>query len=244
MERFSAVDVPSQQTVHCIGRICTEGDTKLTINSTVLIGTDSDTLRRVSVNFAKCPAYSVFPGQAVYITGLNPNGTMLYAEHIHAEREIVAPSFPGIDTPLDVVIAAGPFSAQDNLKYAGLEKLLAYCQNNNPDLLILLGPFVDEKNSQMDVLNEGYDVFFEKMVANIMNRLKESSVQTKVVMISSQDDLNSSGSFPTHPLMILSGNYANLKMLPDPCQFSIDGITFGIMATDILAHLNDMELVA
>lgn len=242
VDRFSAVDLPSQQTVHCIGRVSAESDSKLTPNSTVLIGTDSDTVRRVSVNFSKCPSYAVFPGQTVYMTGLNPNGTMLYADHVHAERDLGGSKFPSVDASLDVVIAAGPFSDQDNLKYAGLEKLLTFCQNNNPDLLILMGPFVDEANSQMDVLNEGYDVFFEKMVANIMNRLKECSVQTKVMMITSQNDLNSSGSFPTHPLMI-SGNYSNLKFLPDPCQFSIDGITFGFTATDVLAHLNDTELV-
>lgn len=243
VDRFSSVDAPSQQVVHCIGRISTEGDSKLTANSTVLIGTDADTLRRVSVNFSKCPSYSVFPGQTVYMTGLNPNGTMLYADHVHAERDVGIPVFPSVEASLDVVIAAGPFSAADNLKYAGLDKLLSFCQNNNPDLLVLMGPFVDEKNTQMDVLCEGYDVFFEKMVANIMDRLKECSVQTKVVMIASQDDLNSSASFPTHPLSVSSGSYPNLKFLPDPCQFSIDGITFGFTATDILSHLNEAELV-
>lgn len=242
VDKFSAVDAPSQQVVHCIGRISTEGDSKLTPNSTVLIGTDADTLRRVSVNFSKCASYAVFPGQTVYVTGLNPNGTMLYADHVHAERDVGIPTFPSVTAPLDVVIAAGPFSDAGNLKYTGLEKLLAYCQNNNPDLLLLIGPFVDESNTQMEALNEGYDMFFEKMVANIMDRLKEGSVQTKVVMIASQSDLNSSAAFPTHPLTI-PANYPNLKLLPDPCQFSIDGITFGFTATDILAHLNDTELV-
>lgn len=242
VERFSSVDVPSQQVVHCIGRISTEGDTKLTPNSTVLIGTETDAIRRVSVNFSKCPSYAVFPGQTVYMTGLNPNGTMLYADHVHAERDLGVPSFPSVEASLDVVIAAGPFSAADNLKYEGLSKLLAFCQNNNPDLLIMMGPFVDQANSQMDVLNEGYDVFFEKMVVNIMDRLKECSVQTKVVMIASQNDLNSSNAYPTHPLAVM-GNYPNLKFLPDPCQFSIDGITFGFTAMDILSHLSETELV-
>lgn len=245
IDRFSSVDAPSQQVVHCIGRISTEGgyDTKLSPNSTVLIGTDTDTMRRVNVNFSKCPSYAVFPGQTVYVTGLNPNGTMLYVDHVHAERDLGVPTFPSIDSPLDVVIAAGPFSAQDNLKYAALEKLLTFCQNNNPDLLILVGPFVDQKNTQFDTLNEGYDVFFEKMVNNIFDHLKEGSVQTKVVMIASQDDLNSSGAYPTHPLSMLSGNSnPHLKFLPDPCQFSIDGITFGFTAMDILSHLNDTEL--
>lgn len=242
VDRFSAVDAASPQVVHCIGRISTEGDSKLTPNSTVLIGTDTDTVRRVSVNFSKCPSYAVFPGQSVYVTGLNPNGTMLYVEHVHAERDIGLPVFPQLEAPLDVVIASGPFTAQDNLKYASLEKLLAFCQNNNPDLLLLVGPFVDEANTQTKELNEGYDAFFEKMVGDVMARLKESSVNTKVVMVSSQDDLNSSGSFPTHPL-VTSVNNPNLKMLSDPCQFSVDGITFALTATDVLTHLNDTELV-
>lgn len=242
VDRFSSVDVPSQQTVHCIGRVCTEGDSKLTVNSTVLIGTESDTMRKVSLNLSKCPSYSIFPGQTVYVTGLNPNGTMLYAEKIHTEREIGIPSFPGLESSLDVVIAAGPFSAADNLKYSSLEKLLSFCQNNNPDLLLLIGPFVDEANTETQVLNEGLESFFEKMVNDLMERLKDCSVDTKVLMVSSQDDLNSSASFPTHPLTTM-GNYPNLKMLSDPCQFSVDGVSFALTATDVLSHLNDAELV-
>lgn len=240
VERFSSVDMASQQTVHCIGRISTEGDSKLTVNSTVLIGTDTETMRRVSLDLNKCASYSVFPGQTVYVTGLNPQGTMLYPEHIHSERELSVPVFPSVETSLDVVIAAGPFSEKDNLKYSALDKLLSVCENNSPDLLILVGPFLDESNSQLETMNESMDVFFEKMVNNVMDRLKD--VKTKVVLVASQNDLNSSASFPTHPLSI-SGSFPNLKFLPDPCQFSIDGITFGFTATDILSHLNDAELV-
>lgn len=61
-------------------------------------------------------------------------------------------------------------------------------------------------------------------------------------MISSSNDIESSGVYPTHPYAI-KNEYRNLKFLPDPCIFEIEGIKIGITATDIIKHLSEEELV-
>ena len=46
-------------------------------------------------------------------------------------------------------VAAGPFTTSDSLLYEPLADLMQKVQNDKPDLLILLGPFVDTKHDQI-----------------------------------------------------------------------------------------------
>lgn len=45
-----------------------------------------------------------------------------------------------------MVIASGPFTLGGNLTYEPLHALLAFCAQVKPDLLLLLGPFVDAEH--------------------------------------------------------------------------------------------------
>jgi DNA polymerase alpha subunit B len=64
-----------------------------------------------------------------------------------------------VGEPLSVLIAAGPFTTQDNLDYAPLTEILTKVQNTKPDVLILVGPFVD---SSHPILATGDIVLDEK----------------------------------------------------------------------------------
>lgn len=44
------------------------------------------------------------------------------------------------------MVAAGPFTAADNLAYEPLEELLSVAKARRPDVLLLLGPFVDREH--------------------------------------------------------------------------------------------------
>jgi DNA polymerase alpha subunit B len=48
--------------------------------------------------------------------------------------------------------AAGPYTEANNLSYAPLEDLLSKVLTNKPDLLVLMGPFVD---TSQEVLASG-----------------------------------------------------------------------------------------
>ena len=53
---------------------------------------------------------------------------------------------------LSVVVACGPFTTADNLEYEPLEELLGNVASEKPDVLILVGPFVDASHP---LLQEG-----------------------------------------------------------------------------------------
>ena len=63
---------------------------------------------------------------------------------------------------LSIVVAAGPFSSKDNALYEPLQALLEQCKEQLPDVLVLLGPFVDAEHPlvQAGMLEDSFqDVF-------------------------------------------------------------------------------------
>lgn len=172
------VDEPSQYTVNCIGRICCDSDGHINTGSVVLIGNDDLKLRTVPLNLTKMQKYAIYPGQIVSVKGMNPRGDELYAEEIQTDydltlnnkNEINEENRHTIVEPISIVIAAGPYTLNDDLTYEPLQSLLAYCKTNKPDIVLLVGPFLDENNTLIvdGVIAESFDGYFEKMVAGIV----------------------------------------------------------------------------
>lgn len=160
----------SPNEVHCVGRICCENDEKLGLGSTILMGTDDATVRTVRLNFQKLNSLGIFPGQTVTVQGINPRGEIMFASNIFTERELTYADPPELIEPLNVVLAAGPFTLSNDLTYGPLHELMGYCKQNEPNVLILMGPFLDADHSLIvdGVLAETFDAFFEKMIVGIM----------------------------------------------------------------------------
>ncbi|KAG8290660.1 DNA polymerase alpha subunit B [Homalodisca vitripennis] len=76
--------------------------------------------------------------------------------------------------PIEIVIAAGPFTQTDSLTYEPLEDLMQYVTSHRPHVLILIGPLVDLRQPQLTAgsIAETYDDFFDKIVKGIVNQLK------------------------------------------------------------------------
>ena len=151
------VGIPSQSDVWVCGRICSEaGASKLTETSIVLEGSRESRGRRVALDLSILPAFSFFPGQIVLIEGVNSTGRRMVAKRVVEGASCpVATTPPGQilefhhspshqgGQPLQIMVAAGPFTTSDNLSYTPLNTLLGQVIQTRPDVVILLGPFVD-----------------------------------------------------------------------------------------------------
>jgi hypothetical protein len=105
---------------------------------------------------------------------------------------------------------------------------LKIVENENIDLLILIGPFVDSDNTFLysKKFKNSYDEIFEKM---IMDKIKD--ITCKVVLIPSLDDINNDFIFPQMKIDINVDN-DDIISLPNPCIFSINEIvSIGISST-------------
>lgn len=75
---------------------------------------------------------------------------------------------------MEVVIAAGPFTQSDSVQYEPLQDLMTYASTHRPHVLILIGPLVDLRQSQLidGSIAESYDAFTDKIISGLMDKLK------------------------------------------------------------------------
>jgi DNA polymerase alpha subunit B len=111
-----------------------------------------------------------------------------------------------------VITAAGPFTTTDNLNYEPLTDLMVTALKTKPDLLILIGPFVDVSqpllsNGQVTLSNSEDDgtheasfemVFVEKIVRDHLFKFFETDegTPTNIILIPSLLDAHHEFVFP------------------------------------------------
>ena len=96
-------------------------------------------------------------------------------------------------------VAAGPFTTSDSLLYEPLADLMQKVQNDKPDLLILLGPFVDTKHDQIinGDLKEPFEDLFDRQVQQIVEGTEK--LATTDVFVPSHRDVHHDFVYPQPP---------------------------------------------
>ena len=135
---------------------------------------------RVRLELRDMPTFSLFPGQIVCVQGQNPSGHCLVARRIIAAAPPPPPASPPTSPAfgaLSAVVASGPFTCAGDLSYEPFTDLLAYTMDTRPDVLVLMGPFVDAEHRAVrgEDPNVGpLDVSFEEVFAwGVRDRLEK-----------------------------------------------------------------------
>ena len=198
-------------------------------------------LQALNIGESKQP-YSLFPGQIVAVEGTNSSGrTMQASRLIEGAVPPSPPSSPalleshqqqgggkqqqqGEQHPLSIMAVAGPFTTNDNLDYDPFIDVLMTVLKNAPDVVILCGPFVDERqplvsgenNAGMDGGTGGgptmtndygeeatvsYEYLFAKNISELLEDLyeKEPELKTQFVLVPSLDDAFVDAVYPQPP---------------------------------------------
>ncbi|KAJ8942329.1 hypothetical protein NQ318_005321 [Aromia moschata] len=198
--------------------------------------------RAVTLNINKLSNYSLFPGQVAVVQGNNPNSTAFIAEKILTDTLLPLPTEPPIiDDELQIVVACGPYTLENNLSYEPLQDLIKYVTEYKPHVLLLVGPFIERSHMSIHdgSLMQTFDSFFESLIENIMNALQGIDIQ--VVVASSQKDAHHHPVYPTRPYNIRE-NYTNLTFVSDPCQIDVNGVVIGATSIDVLFHIGQFEM--
>ncbi|KAI5811009.1 DNA polymerase alpha subunit B N-terminal-domain-containing protein [Peziza echinospora] len=268
-EEFGDPSSPSPSEVVAVGRIVSDSlvDGKLNSKSVLLEG-----CRRLGAG-ARVPlkldniqgGYSFFPGQIVALRGVSPNGTLFTVkevlklpplpppasdiDNLIATAEKLSISSPNADSPsLNILIAAGPYTTDDNLDFEPLQELCQRAATTRPDAVILLGPFIDidhplvaagDFDIDPDLVNSEIggtleDLFHERIVQKI-RQITDSLV---LLVPSIRDAVSKHVSFPQDalPRRVL-GLPKNVKSLPNPAIFSLNEVLFATTTADVLMDL-------
>ena len=112
--------------------------------------------------------------------------------------------------------------------------------DNKPDVAILMGPFVDMKNSSVLSSAESFDKQWINMLTLIGDKL--GGLKTKVVVVPSGRDAVGYPVYPQPPFPPSSLSPSNIKYVSDPAILDINGLHLALTSTDILFHLGKEEI--
>ncbi|XP_024887193.1 DNA polymerase alpha subunit B [Temnothorax curvispinosus] len=199
----------------------------------------------IELDFRSLKQYSVFSGQIVAVEAVNPIGDALYVKEIFAKSYAPLASTPRIESRVDILIAAGPFTASNNVHYQPLWDLMEKVASDEPQVLILIGPFLEYTHPEIqdNLIKDTHQELFEKILTRIMESTRKS---TQIVLVASNRDAHHEPIFPTPQYAVfnrkLLQNYSNLKLMPDPCTLDVAGLKIGITSVDVIKHIGKEEI--
>ncbi|KHJ86185.1 DNA polymerase epsilon subunit B [Oesophagostomum dentatum] len=219
-----------------------------TSDQTVSLLMDDDNGTVLKLDLSHLPEVSVFPGQLVAYLGSFENG----------ERFIVTKQFhpnplpfsqlgkPLSDENLRIWCASGPYTTMENCSYEPLCDLLDLVKEEQPHVLVLMGPFLDSKNTfmQQPQFPETYENVMNQLMRNIAKSLDGCRTEL-IVQPAPFRDVCSDPTFPTPPLKICSDVCKRmgkrLHSVPEPCIVRINGVEIALTSSEIIAHLSKAE---
>ncbi|XP_073306796.1 uncharacterized protein [Primulina huaijiensis] len=258
--------IASQISIFAVGMICCEEEGRLKEKPVLLQSSvEHSGGQRVRLDLQKLNQFSVFPGQVVGVEGLNPSGHCLIASKIidyvplsvdssedhpskrQTKDQNLQMTNCSLDVPeLSLIVAAGPFTTSDNLFFEPLIELLAYARRKQPQLLVLLGPFVDSDHPELKkgYVNCTFDEMFEvEILGKLQDYVEYMGSAVRVILIPSIRDANHDFVFPQPAFNIQPTDFNHqIHSMPNPGTFSANEVKVACCNVDILKHLGAEEI--
>ena len=270
----------STNDVVAVGRIASDSlDSKLNAASVVL-----ETSRkmgagiRVPLKLDAIPSFEFFPGQIVALRGVNASGEYFSVKElldvpflpvaaslpatldVHNGRLRGGPDAMDDDNvqPLNILIGAGPYTADDNLDFEPLHALCDQASSTYADAILLTGPFLDLEHPlissgdfdlpsdvKIDPNTATLTTVFRYFVADPLRRLAEAVPNITIVLVPSvRDAISKHVSWPQETLVRKElGLPKQVKLVSNPVTIALNELVVGTSAQDILSELRQDEVV-
>ncbi|KAJ3412170.1 DNA-directed DNA polymerase alpha subunit pol12 [Chytridiales sp. JEL 0842] len=280
--------IPHQAPFFTAGRICCDSPVEGSrLNEESVILESSRSLgngARVKLSFAdliaKGQGYALFPGQIVGIEGVNPSGRLLKVSRIITPPQL-APATTTASTlvnlytvsdtlqprPINLLVAAGPYTMDNNFDYEPLEALVSVVQQEKPDVVILCGPFVDEAHplaKQQGLVTYTPDESFRIQIVPRLRKMLDAREGLKVILVPSTKGMESDWvAYPQPPIasgldpaeeremkalygldsngLGDAGRASRVLLVPNPVQLLINEVVVTVSTADTLLHIGSEE---
>ncbi|RPA79179.1 DNA polymerase alpha/primase associated subunit [Ascobolus immersus RN42] len=259
---FGNPAVVDQEEVVVVGRITSDDlDGKLNHQSILLessrrMGGGA----RIPLKLDKVSSYSVFPGQIVAIKGTNAGGEYFAVrEFLELPRLPAAASTPAelqanaakleSDGPLSLFVTTGPYTTDDNLYFEALEEIIERAEESRPDVLLMIGPFVDIEHplistGDFDLEDPEEEPTLEGLFREKVSKQLKRLQHTLIILIPSpRDAISKHVSFPQEAFSRKGLDLPkNVKLLPSPATITLNEVIFTLTAPDIIFHMGRFEV--
>ncbi|CAH2065947.1 unnamed protein product [Thlaspi arvense] len=260
--------VASQGSIFAVGMICCDGEGHLNDKSILLQSSAGRTSgQRVPLDLNRLNQFSIFPGQIVGIEGQNPSGHYLTASKLvdlvpltvttdvdlpPAKKQNLDPEVLTLadesreKSEVSFIVASGPFTTSDNLLFEPLNELLAYAKRKPPQLLVLLGPFVDSEHPEIKkgTVDATFDEIFQvEVLRKLQDYVEFMGSEVRVVLVPSIRDANHDFIFPQPRFDVHIPDLEHqLTSLSNPGTFEANQVKVGCCTVDVLKHLSGEEM--
>ena len=147
-----------------------------------------------------------------------------------------------------MMVACGPFTMDsdgDKLDFEAFEKLLNLVYDQRPNLLILMGPFIDAEHSAIRKgrLNTPPTEIFQRDFLGRIKMVTSRVTTLQVIMVSSTRDLIADNIYPQPPLCISDStpNIPGVTYVSNPAIITVNGVNISISSSDVLLPLGMEE---
>ncbi|KAN0125481.1 DNA polymerase alpha/epsilon subunit B domain containing protein [Lactarius tabidus] len=260
----------SDEAVVVVGRITVDAEassgsgkineTSLCIESSRMMGSGVRVPLRFAPNFKvrggpKGQAnVSLFPGAIVALKGKNGGGGWFSVNEVLSLPRLLpstsnsqVPKQEPRETSFSMAVACGPFTQDSDLQYKQWSLLFKNLLSLRPGVVLLIGPFVDSNNEKIktgDTDQTPSEIFHTQFTEKLQEFLETSPNSLVLIVPSVRDVISNHCVYPQSPLDVpdLSVD-PRIKLLPNPCRFSLNDVSFAVTSVDALFHLRKEQLV-
>ncbi|KAF8500906.1 DNA polymerase alpha subunit B [Russula emetica] len=196
----------------------------------------------------------LFPGAIVVLKGRNGSGDWFSVSEVMTLPPLLPSTLQGEglkqdprDASFSMTIACGPFTHDSDLTFKPWSSLLKSLRSQKPSVVLLIGPFLDSNNEKIktgDVDQTPTELFHTQFTENLLDYLEACPDSLVLIVPSVGDIISHHCVYPQAPFDIsgLRGD-PRIKLLPNPCRFTLNGVTFSVTSMDVLFHLRREQLV-
>ena len=147
---------------------------------------------------------------------------------------------------MQVMVACGPFTVSNELSYEPLKDLMSVVKREEPNVLILCGPFVNQTHEDIqsgdlkystpdgyvDYLD--YDILFQQIFNYVSVNVPK---HTKVLVVPNTNDITHIYPLPQPPFGPHVFDKLNPSCLSNPCHFELNEVSIGLINTDVVKDM-------
>ncbi|KTW28976.1 hypothetical protein T552_01607 [Pneumocystis carinii B80] len=252
----------SHNEIIVVGRIICDSDSEGYLNTTSIILETSRRFcsgSRVLLHIDSLDSYSLFPGQILGVKGINSTGVYFSVHEFLMLPLLPFPvtslfDFKKYNTPLNgipqkIFVAAGPYTVDDNILYEPFIELCNKIEEMSPDVVILIGPFLDLRHPLISTGN--FNMSLKDDIGSLDDLFKHY-ISSKIMKLNClivivphiQDACCRHAAWPQDCFNKRSlGLGKNVKCIPNPAMFSLNEVIIGVSSNDILMSLSKSEII-
>ncbi|KAJ2903984.1 DNA polymerase alpha subunit B [Zalerion maritima] len=231
---------------------------------------------RVRLDMSKMKGFQFFPGQIVAAKGINGSGdgftvsqlldvpllpsaaSSRSAMEVVRQRLLGGPDAMDDDNPipLNIIIASGPYTADDDLDFEPLHALCNVADAINADAMVLCGPFIDichpliasgdfDLPDDVDPDTATIETVFRHLISSTLNKVVSCNPSITIMLVPSvRDAIDKHVSWPQEEFPRKGlGLAKQVKVVGNPMTVLMNEIRLGVSSQDVLFELKTEELV-